>query len=227
LPRDWLETEGDDDARSRAGEFWRALSDDLSAGEFWADRIKAYRGEPAKRLALAMENLPLPAAFREGAIATRALIRAKRREDEDFEEELTLLYWLAAVRSFILDYAPRLKQPGFNVVQSIPGDRILGLRYSYDELGYEELDLLNKTDVKWLREVWGEPSAHTTLNALHADVWNEYEDKLIEAEAARWEEFEAELQGAVQGVEPEEKNVGCGTFSVLGLAILFSILAVG
>ena len=69
------------------------LGSDTNTGKFWADRIKDLRGEPARRLGLAFENLPLPGAFREASIATRALIRSKRKAGDEFEEELRLLYW--------------------------------------------------------------------------------------------------------------------------------------
>ena len=112
---------------------------------------------------MALDHLPLPAAFRNAAVSTRALIRMVKKIQETSERELTLLYWLAAIRSFMLDYAPRLKEPGFNVVESIPGRYLCSLPYTYSELGYRELSLLNKTDVKWLTEAWGEPISHTTL----------------------------------------------------------------
>ncbi len=127
-----------------------------------------------------MDNLPLPSAFKEAVLALRAVIRAKRKKKEDYAEELDVLYWLVVVRSFMLEYAPRLQQPGFNVFESIPAECIQALPFSYQEIGYAKLALLNKTDCKWLTEVWGEPQTHTTLHALHKSVWDEYETRLIE-----------------------------------------------
>jgi hypothetical protein len=193
MSQHWTDTESDDEARSRSGEFWAGLRKDLDGGQFWADRIKEFRSEPAKRLSLALTNLPLPAAFQEAAVAVRALIRAKRSVGQPFEEELSLLYWLAAMRSFMLEYAPRLREPGFNVVEAVPGSRLRSLRYSYAELGYRELSLLNKTDVKWLCEAWGEPASHSTLNALHGELWEEYENKLIEERNGAARAFKDEI----------------------------------
>ncbi|GEP43089.1 hypothetical protein BGE01nite_23800 [Brevifollis gellanilyticus] len=90
-----------------------------------------------------------------------------------------MLYDLAAYESFMLDYSPRLRQPGYNVMESIPGNVITALEYSYARLGYKKLRLLNKTDVKWLVEAWGEPQKHTTLNALHKAVWDRFEATLL------------------------------------------------
>ena len=159
-------------------EFWSKHSEEVNNGDFWANRIKKYKGEPAKRLKLALENMPLPASFREAAIATRALIREKRKEKETYDEQLYLLYWLAAVDSFSIPYSEKLKEPGYNVIKSIPAEKLKTLPFSYNQLGYTDLSLLNKTDVKWLIENFGEPETHSTLHKLHLDVWQEYEDKL-------------------------------------------------
>jgi hypothetical protein len=188
----WLDTEGDEQSLANVENSAEAMRQDVEAGTFWADRIKHYRDEPRKRLEIAMENLPLPAAFREAAIATRAIIRAKRKNNESYDEELDPLYWLAAIDSFMLPYAERLKEPGYNAVASIPGAKIRSLSIDYRQLGYRELELLNKTDTKWLVRAWGEPEGHTTLNQLHQWLWDEYEEKLIEK---RQKEREQAIQG--------------------------------
>ena len=116
----------------------------------------------------------------QGSCCCRAVIRAKRKSKEPIGEELSFLYWLAALRSFMLDYAPILQEPGFNVFEAMPGRRLGSLQFSYAELGYRELTLLNKTDVKWLVSEWGEPSSHTTMNTLYRDLWDRYERALAE-----------------------------------------------
>lgn len=179
MQRRWIDVDSDGEATAKAVEFWSSMRSDLVSGEFWTDRISKCRGEPAKALKIAIGQLPLPAAFRTAAVSLRALIRARRKSRESFENELVLLYWLAAIRSFILEYAPRLKEPGFNIVERIPGRNLCSLPFSYSELGYRELSLLNKTDVKWLTEAWGEPVSHSTLNALYRNVWEAYESMLI------------------------------------------------
>jgi hypothetical protein len=176
----WVDTGTDAEARHHRDAFWARLRADVQQGAFWADEIKQLHGDPPARLEKAIANLPLPAAFREAAIATRAIIRTKRKRGENWDAELGLLYWLAAIDSFRLDYSQRLQQPGFNVLEAIPAKTLFDLPFDYDTLGYKHLTLLNKTDVKWLTERWGEPSGHTTLNALHADTWRAYEDKAAE-----------------------------------------------
>ena len=185
----WHKIETDAEAEIHSQDFWSRHHNELQADEFWADKIKKLRGEPVKRLILALENMPLPASFREAAIATRALIREKRKKHRTYDDELALLYWLAAINSFSIPYSKVLEEPGYNVIESIPGKKLKELPFSYKSLGYEYLELLNKTDIKWLIENWGEPNEHTTLHKMHNDLWVEYESKLKEKKEDKEEEL--------------------------------------
>ncbi|MCK4347711.1 MAG: hypothetical protein KAW47_03760 [Thermoplasmatales archaeon] len=208
MSNSWHKTQNDEEAEKHASDFWSRHRAELEAGEFWADRIKKLRGEPVKRLKLALENLPLPASFREAAIATRALIREKRKAKNNYDEELALLYWLAAINSFSIPYSTVLQEPGYNVIESLPGEKLKSLPFSYHELGYEKLELLKKTDIKWLIELWGEPTAHITLHEMHIDVWRQYETKLKNKRNRREEEFISELKslGTTAQISPKKKN---------------------
>ncbi len=169
--------------------FWNKQRADLRDGSFWADRITRFRNAPLERLQLAIQNLPLPGAFSEAAVATRSLIRQRIKAKVDYADELVFLYWLAAIESFGVPYSEYLQQPGFNVLESIPSAVIKSLPFTYQQLGYEQLRLLNDTDVKWCKACWGEPANHSTLHALHIDVWQNYERELLhsqQAQIARW-----------------------------------------
>lgn len=176
----WLDTSSAEQVEGNVAAFWGKLRADLNDGSFWADRIKVLREEPLKRLRLALENLPLPAAFREAAVALRAIIREKQKAETEFTAEIGFLYWLAAIESFGLPYSELLDQPGFNVLESVPGEVIKSLAFSYQDLGYFKLSLLNKSDIKWCVACLGEPNQHTTLNVLHSAVWRKYERELAE-----------------------------------------------
>lgn len=142
----------------------------------------------------------MPAAFREALIAIHALIRLKRTKSESYEDEITLLYFLAAIHSFSIPYSAVLKEPGFNVIQSMPGDTFKNLSFTYKELGYENLLLLKKTDKKFLIELWGEPEQHSTLNLIHNNLWREYELKLKNSRDLQLKE---RLGGYLTILEPE------------------------
>jgi hypothetical protein len=232
MTESWHKTETDLDAEEHALDFWSRHRDELQTGEFWADRIKKLRGEPEKRLALAIANLPLPASFREAAIASRALIRDKRKQKIKYDEELALLYWLAAINSFSIPYSDVLKEPGYNVVESVPGKKLKGLPFSYQSLGYKKLELLNKTDVKWLSELWGEPEEHITLHEMHNDIWREYEGKLKAKRMNRDREFMKSINelGSSPAQLPnplnDSKGSSKGKWLIAGIVIALILAAV-
>ena len=226
----WHKTETDLDAEKHTADFWSRHREELQSGEFWADRIKKLKGEPVQRLALALENLPLPASFREAAIATRALIRDKRKQEINYVEELALLYWLAAINSFSIPYSDVLQEPGYNVIESIPGKKLKGLLFSYESLGYGNLSLLNKTDIKWITEQWGEPAKHTTLHEMHNELWREYEEKLSAKRKAQEQKLINSIANSVHSenkltYEIKNNKYKKSSIATITIILVISILA--
>lgn len=176
----WINIFDDTKADHWNKQFRDELRYDLTKGQFWADRIKDLKDDPRQRLHLAIQYLPLPASFREGAKALRAIIREKRKSKEKYDLELKKLYHLAVVRSFMIMHAEKANCPGPNVMEFAPGGLIFNLDYSYYDIGYNELDLLNKTDIKLLVQEWGEPRNHSTLHKKYQHIWNYYEEKLAD-----------------------------------------------
>lgn len=145
----------------------------VPAGVFWADHLATVKDQPAVRLALALQYLPLPAAFVEAATALRAMIRAQRKAGEPLGDLLAVLYDLAARSSLLLD-TPFIEGigPGYNVADSISREAWQSLPMPYRELGYENLSLLNRTDRKWVAQEWGDPRAHRSAQDYHSSFWS-------------------------------------------------------
>lgn len=189
----WLDTESSAEARARAVQEIATHAADIRAGKFWADAIAEARKDPPERLRQALENLPLPAAFREAAIALRAQIRAARKSGTPYAQHLVLLYWLAAINSLWPHWCDRIGHGGWNVLSSIPGAAIQLLPFDYLNLGYSKLELLTVTDRKWLVEAWGEPAAHRTLHDMHRRWWEAYEDLYLHQYQTMLRQSAAEL----------------------------------
>lgn len=149
-------------------------------GIFWADHIKTLKDNPKERLKYALKMKPLPAAFREAAIAYRALIKQSKKENTDHSKLLYDLYVLLAQESFLYEapYIEEIKMPGYNVASSISKRTIYGLQMPYNEIGYEHLRA-QKTDVKWFVDAWGEPKKHQKVQEYHSDVWRDALNKYI------------------------------------------------
>jgi hypothetical protein len=171
----WLETRNQADADRRRMAMWGTVVSETpegglhgqvngeglyEGGRFWADAIKDTYDDPGRRLAMAKRNLPLPAAFREAAIALRAIIRAKRKLGEPFEAELLELHQLAAIASL----AP------YDPLDITPYAKIAELDLSPTRIGWDALLLLNKTDRALMADVWRAPGQHVSGEAIYPQV---------------------------------------------------------
>lgn len=189
----WIETKTPEDAKLLYDRMWgvemrevegvaqlRGRGESLSEdGEFWGDTIAKLKDDPKARLNMAIRHLPLPGAFHQAAVALRTIIRDKRKQKSDYSSELGQLYHLAAILSFAIPYAPHLKQPGYNVFARVPFAEFQTMSLTWQTLGCEKLDLLSKTDRRWMVGAWGAPTVHTTAHEKYLNVWKWYEDMLI------------------------------------------------
>jgi hypothetical protein len=119
----------------------------------------------------------------------------------NFDAELTMLYWLAAVWSFTKHEEITYSAEIYALLEIMPASVFKSLPFSYKELGYEKFELLTKTDSKWLSEAWGTPDSHKTLNQLYPDVFEEYQRKIKEAREERDRAFRESFMKYAQSVE--------------------------
>lgn len=100
-------------------DLWERLRTSIAEDKFWAFQARASADEPDTRLRIAVENLPLPGAFREAAVALRRIISHKRKSGAPYDEELQFLYSLAATSSFASEtaYIEELAEPSWNAIE--------------------------------------------------------------------------------------------------------------
>ncbi|MGO7446471.1 hypothetical protein ACC668_17465 [Rhizobium ruizarguesonis] len=170
----WVDTKTDEEARALDRATWdfstreepdgtiisQAPGPASENGEFWSHALDRIKDDPDQRYAMARRHLPLPAAWREMAVALRTKIRSARKTRTEYQDLLQELHHLAAMSSYA----------GYGIIQRVPYARLAALDLSYDRTGFERLDLLGVTDGKWMRELWGEPSGHSTAAELYEDM---------------------------------------------------------
>ncbi|TBZ57127.1 hypothetical protein [Rhizobium leguminosarum] len=170
----WVDTKTDEEARTLDRDIWdfstreepdgtiisQAPGPAPENGEFWSHALDRIKDDPDQRYAMARRHLPLPAAWREMAVALRTKIRNARKTRTEYQDLLQELHHLAAMSSYA----------GYGIIQRVPYARLAALDLSYDRIGFERLDLLGVTDGKWMRELWGEPSDHSTAAELYEDM---------------------------------------------------------
>lgn len=142
----------------------------------WGEVEDAIRKRPNEGLAKAL-SWPPWAAWQTAMKAIRKLVREKRNLKEDDSAELFLLYASAALDSLKPSFSKKCQCQGLEIANTIPRGVLADLKITYDNLGYEKLRLLSLTDIRWIVEAWGEPSAHSTLNEMEKRVWEKWEEK--------------------------------------------------
>ncbi|MCF3638849.1 hypothetical protein LXM94_02555 [Rhizobium sp. TRM95111] len=170
----WVDTATEEEARTLDRGMWEMASSEQADGtfvaqaegpapengEFWYDALNRIKDDADQRYAMARRHLPLPAAWREMAVALRLKIRKARKEKVGYEDHLRELHHLASMSSYA----------GYGYIQRVPYARLSTLNLSYDRIGCDRLELLGPTDRKWMRELWGEPRDHSTAAELYGEM---------------------------------------------------------
>jgi len=144
----------------------------MAAGnEFWADTVKRLKkaGKNSEVVAVSKENLPLPDAFSEMAIALRKRIRGKRKGKESHNDLLRQLYHAAVWQNFFSDVDACCLTEQIDSCR-VAGQSIPRIKCDYNLIGYEHLDMLGVNDVKWIVAAWGEPKNHNLARTINLEL---------------------------------------------------------
>ena len=104
-----------------------------------------------------------PSSLVEVAKVFRALIRERRKAKQPCDDLLRALHGTCVLN----DFAESLAFEGM-AVHAMAGyvdiHELQGIRIEYSLMGYERIQSLLKTDIKWLVEAFGEPVKHQSFN---------------------------------------------------------------
>ena len=147
----------------------------MAAGnEFWTDTIKRLKkaGKNREIIAVSKENLPLPEAFSEMAIAHRKQIRGKRKGKEPHNDLLKQLYHAAVWQNFFSDVDACCLMEQADSCR-VAGQSTPRMKCDYNLIGYEHLDMLGVNDVKWIVAAWGEPKNHNLARTINLELYEQ------------------------------------------------------
>jgi hypothetical protein len=157
--------------RKIAEESSRGESSEAEQDEFWADKVRRLKMQGCSEEVIreSCKNIPYPGAFREIAIAIRKDIRARRKENLKATDLLLQLYHWAVIENFFsrVEWSKIINE---RILHSTARLSIKGIKTPYETIGYANLALLNRTDVKWLVETFGEPASHLTAEDANSDL---------------------------------------------------------
>jgi hypothetical protein len=142
--------------------------------------------------------IPETKAFKKLITLYRKLVAWKTKNGLDKEEDLKFFYKVAILHN--LFFETNLVKPTSKVSKIIPKGQehvaysiakhtdckalFLKISPAYNELGYKNLEILKKTDIKIFIKAWGEPKFHSTARELFKALWQKqilnFEDKILE-----------------------------------------------
>jgi DNA polymerase-3 subunit epsilon len=102
-----------------------------------------------------------------GAIAkgVRALIRERRKAKEPYQELLQALYGACVISDLSASLLFEGTQPHY-MARFVDINELHPVQLDFRTMGYQCIESLSKTDVKWLVEAFGEPAEHQSFEAL-------------------------------------------------------------
>jgi DNA polymerase-3 subunit epsilon len=102
-----------------------------------------------------------------GAIAKglRALIRERRKAKEPYQDLLQALYSACVVVDLSASLRFEGTQPHY-MARFVDINELHPVQLDFRTMGYQCIDSLSKTDVKWMVEAFGEPAEHQSFEAL-------------------------------------------------------------
>lgn len=102
-----------------------------------------------------------------GAIAKelRALIRERRKAKEPYQDLLQALYGACVAADLSASLKFEATQPHY-MARFVDINELRPVELDFRVMGYQCIESLSKTDVKWLVEAFGEPAEHQSFDAL-------------------------------------------------------------
>ena len=145
------------------------LNDKTEPSNNWLHLVSEMRkkGQTESALKLCRSKFPLYGAFRQATLILRSVLQNKSLSKEKTQETLVCLYKTAATAELI-----HMKRSDGDTISSVQMKKlnltlIENFSFDYKELGYTEIPLLTKNDVKALVSNWGEPKTHDSPHKLY------------------------------------------------------------
>lgn len=143
-------------------------SGSATANDHWQGQIRTLRdsGRLDAALTLSKAHFPKTQAFQQAAIVLRQQIRHTLDHFQPADTLLLELFRTAALADLFRtssSHKPLDPMAALAAVRDLP--------FSYAAIGHLRLKLLNKSDVRALEQLWGNPAAHRHVEDVLGETW--------------------------------------------------------
>ena len=144
-----------------------------NANEHWSDKVSRLKkaNRFAEALAACETAYPRWSAFQQAVLAHRARIKELQQLEQPIDEDLLALYRLTAIAEFLHGRVKGLPDLSLAQLKLINLDVLQNLEMPYNSIGYLELRLIKKTDIRLLLDKWGKPESHQSPRQFYSSSW--------------------------------------------------------
>lgn len=139
----------------------------------WLDEIKQCRkeGEYVNSLTLCQKNFPKQQAFQQAMLTLRAEIRSLEEDSPQWQTKLAALYQTAAIANLFRQDAVLKPAANANSLDRLLQKLMTEVELPYSEIGYTQLKLLTKSDIRLLESRWSSPAQHQHSEEFLGNRW--------------------------------------------------------
>ena len=120
---------------------------------------------------ICVDNYPLWGAYNQACIILRSRLKSLQLSRAESETLLRELYRCAVVAELLHDKSEGAEHYTLSQLKAMPLEGLLEKGFDYTEIGYAQLRLIRKSDVKLLQNHWGRPKTHQLPRKAQAQLW--------------------------------------------------------
>lgn len=141
----------------------------------WMDNVASLKAEERfdEAMQLCAQEFPLWSAYNQACIVLRCKLRSIDKMHSDFGETLEQLYNTAALAELIHEKSPDATRLSLHQLKGLDLSSLADLNFEYNSLGYANLRLIRKGDVKLLLSERGRPDQHQFPRTAYTEVWEQ------------------------------------------------------
>ena len=147
-----------------------------SQSKSWQAQVSEAKrnGNISQAIALCSEQQPLWGAYNQLCILLRGQLKTAGLEEKEKQEILQQLYRTAVVAELLHDKSDDSTNLSLAQLRRRDFRKAESLLIDYEKIGYAQLRLIRKSDIKEMLAAWGRPEGHHLPREAFEDWWLEF-----------------------------------------------------
>jgi hypothetical protein len=151
-------------------------TDEVSGNGHWQQEVTQLKqcDKLEQAFIRCQDEFPLWSAYNQACIILRAQLKPLSATDPQLLAKLVQLFRLAATAELLHAKSTESEHLTLGQLRQLDLQQINALNMAYSELGYAQLRLIRKNDIKLMQSLWGRPQSHKHPRQLYRGWWAEF-----------------------------------------------------